>query len=741
MVVDPYLNTEFILWKAGKIMQVNNKIDKQSLRFKSFIRTSFNDTKIAAFVDSGNSSLSIINYDTLKKCGISRNEILPITLQYLQAANGSKLTLIGVITLTLKLDDITDFDARITIEALVSRQLNCDLNLSGLSLWDNKIDILYSKECLMFQGKLIPLYKDVKCNIIERKRENRMVERQKDNIQAMYRNGILQSGPNVSIPVIKEYLIKNVDSGKIHKIKIDRSKHGNGQLKFGDQLLSVRTKDKQIMGANSINIIQAKITTENPHEGIKFSQELDTKLDLSERFLQKYFFDHRYADYYKINEEQIIQLDEDGSTCVAIYNPLPHDVTVSNNSHIGNVRWLANQPKTHGVDFKGKQGTCNMILPAISSNVINTLIPNLDVLHENKNQKKPANSGVKKTPITGSSAISYHTERKSEEQTIKEKYPEKIIGNVPNYKLSTQEQALRRKYVDNLFCYQKSDILLKKPKLKAAVSNLMYSYYDIYGRDGNLGATDLIEYEIHTPRNMPPINLKTRIFSPPIAAELEKQVQKWLKEGVIETSNSPYNFPVIAVMKKDNSRRFVVDASRLNRFSRKISAPLANIKEILSNLYDSSIYSTLDLSQAFHAISIRKQDREKLAFSANEKHYQFKRLCFGVCNAPIVYQKLMCIALKDFNKSQVVVFMDDILIHHKDPFTHFQVVKKVLQKLREANLRISPAKCELFREEVLYLGHVISKKGVKTAYYHITFTLLNIYIHLFFIRKQGQCDF
>ncbi|GFR31540.1 retrovirus-related Pol polyprotein from transposon 17.6 [Trichonephila clavata] len=61
-----------------------------------------------------------------------------------------------------------------------------------------------------------------------------------------------------------------------------------------------------------------------------------------------------------------------------------------------------------------------------------------------------------------------------------------------------------------------------------------------------------------------------------------------------------------------------------------------------------------------------------------------------------------------------LVYLDDIIIVGRSFEEHRNNIRRVLQKLKEANLKLSPSKCHLFRGEVTYLGRIISAKGVRT---------------------------
>ncbi|GFY02093.1 retrovirus-related Pol polyprotein from transposon 17.6 [Trichonephila clavipes] len=85
---------------------------------------------------------------------------------------------------------------------------------------------------------------------------------------------------------------------------------------------------------------------------------------------------------------------------------------------------------------------------------------------------------------------------------------------------------------------------------------------------------------------------------------------------------------------------------------------------------------------------------------------------FGLCNAPATFEHLMETVLRGLSYESCLVYLDDIIIVGHSFEEHLKNIRRVLQKLKEANLKLSPFKCHLFRLEVTYLGHIISAEGV-----------------------------
>ena len=86
---------------------------------------------------------------------------------------------------------------------------------------------------------------------------------------------------------------------------------------------------------------------------------------------------------------------------------------------------------------------------------------------------------------------------------------------------------------------------------------------------------------------------------------------------------------------------------------------------------------------------------------------------FGLTNAPATFQRLMNTILKDYLDEVAAVYMDVILIYLRTFKEHIQHIHKILEKLKEVGLKIKLKKCRFCEQEVVYLGHVIGKDGIK----------------------------
>ncbi|KAJ0397444.1 hypothetical protein ATCC90586_009028 [Pythium insidiosum] len=129
-------------------------------------------------------------------------------------------------------------------------------------------------------------------------------------------------------------------------------------------------------------------------------------------------------------------------------------------------------------------------------------------------------------------------------------------------------------------------------------------------------------------------------------AIVDDHVRKMLKEGVIEMGNGPWGFPVVLVRKKDGSVRFCVDYRALNQVTIKDVYPLPRIDETLESLGGARLFSTLDLLAGYWQIGVAQHDRDKTAFVTRQGLFRFRRMPFGLSNAPGTFQRLMDCVLR-----------------------------------------------------------------------------------------------
>ena len=244
------------------------------------------------------------------------------------------------------------------------------------------------------------------------------------------------------------------------------------------------------------------------------------------------------------------------------------------------------------------------------------------------------------------------------------------------------------------------------------VHNLVFNFCNVLQSDNqSIQPANVTEHHI-TLYDHTPIYQRPRRFPAPITNEIERQCNELCISDIIEPSISPYSSPIVPVRKKDGSIRLCIDYRKLNAVTIPDKFPVPNLIDSLFSLHGTQFFTSLDLHKGYYQIPLDIDSRPCTAFSTPKNHWQFKRLPFGLRNAPSAFQREIQAVLSAFPSNKVIVYIDDILIMGNSFQEHFDLVSKVLTTLQNYHIKINPTKCRWFSAEVEYLGHNISRSGV-----------------------------
>jgi len=141
--------------------------------------------------------------------------------------------------------------------------------------------------------------------------------------------------------------------------------------------------------------------------------------------------------------------------------------------------------------------------------------------------------------------------------------------------------------------------------------------------------------------------------------------------------------------------------------------PLSRIDDLFDQLQGVGVFSKIDLRSGYHQLRIKPEDIPRTAFRTKYGHYEFTVILFGLTNASATFMDLMNRVFKPYLDKFVVVLIDGILIYSKDKEEYADHFMMVLQTLREHQLYGKLKKCEFSLEEVVLLGDVVKKEGIK----------------------------
>jgi hypothetical protein len=128
-----------------------------------------------------------------------------------------------------------------------------------------------------------------------------------------------------------------------------------------------------------------------------------------------------------------------------------------------------------------------------------------------------------------------------------------------------------------------------------------------------------------------------------------------------------------------------------------------------------AVFSVLDMKSGYHQVESLEEHKERTAFSVGPLgFFDFNRMPFGLTNAPATYQRLMENCLADYSLKICCIVIDDIIVFGKTYGEHLRNLQLIFQRIREANLKLNPNKCDFLKRKVKYVGHVVSEKGIES---------------------------
>lgn len=249
---------------------------------------------------------------------------------------------------------------------------------------------------------------------------------------------------------------------------------------------------------------------------------------------------------------------------------------------------------------------------------------------------------------------------------------------------------------------------------KERITRKLNSMSDVFAlNDLDFGHTTEIKHRIRL-SDPSPFKQRPRPIHPSDYEAVRRHLRELQDANIIRESESPFASPIVVVKKKNGDIRLCIDYRKLNRQTIKDAYALPNIEEAFSALNGSKWFSIMDLKSGYYQVEMEEGDKCKTAFVTPMGFWEFNRMPQGVTNAPSTFQRVMERCMGGMNLREVLVFLDDVIVFSATLEEHEDRLLRVLQRLKEFGLKLSPEKCQFFRTSVKYLGHVVSATGVET---------------------------
>jgi len=204
--------------------------------------------------------------------------------------------------------------------------------------------------------------------------------------------------------------------------------------------------------------------------------------------------------------------------------------------------------------------------------------------------------------------------------------------------------------------------------------------------------------------------------NPQEKAEILRQVEEKLEQGIIEQSSAPWSSNCICIS-KNGKTRIAVDYRKLNKVTKKDNYLLPTIQEILDSLEGTQWFTSIDACQAYHQIPMASEkDKDLTTFVVpGGGLYRYKYMPFGLTNAGAVWTRFIDSVLNGLRWTVCLVYADDILIPTKSPHVidHIYDLDRVFARLRKNNVKVKADKIRLGVRELPFLGQLVGEDGIR----------------------------
>lgn len=209
----------------------------------------------------------------------------------------------------------------------------------------------------------------------------------------------------------------------------------------------------------------------------------------------------------------------------------------------------------------------------------------------------------------------------------------------------------------------------------------------------------------------PPVSQKLRRISPEKMELAKKEFDFLLERGICVRSKSQWASPMHMVPKGNNSWRVCGDYRALNAKTIHDKYPIRHIQDFASGISGKKVFSVIDFKKAYHQIPVNPEDVPKTAILTPFGLFEFKYMTFGLRNAAQTFQRFMDDILRDMPFA--FPYLDDVLIASSSVEEHKSNLDQLFRRYAECGLVLNADKCQLGKDAVTFLGHLVTKDGIK----------------------------
>ncbi|KAE8266963.1 hypothetical protein A4X09_0g5384 [Tilletia walkeri] len=204
-----------------------------------------------------------------------------------------------------------------------------------------------------------------------------------------------------------------------------------------------------------------------------------------------------------------------------------------------------------------------------------------------------------------------------------------------------------------------------------------------------------------------------RRTSPAQKDVIDETIREHESLGISEPSQGPYASGVVLVQQRDKIR-FCNDYRPLNKVTVDDYYAMPTIDTIYDQLGGSRFFTVVDANKGYYQFLLDQESRDLTGFITFRGLRRYRRLPFGLKQAPSWFQRAMDRILGSARWVFALAYLDDVVIYSRTFSEHLEHLDTILAAIERAGLTISPAKCRFAFESVALLGYRVSSLGLMT---------------------------
>lgn len=255
------------------------------------------------------------------------------------------------------------------------------------------------------------------------------------------------------------------------------------------------------------------------------------------------------------------------------------------------------------------------------------------------------------------------------------------------------------------------DLLGKETAIKLKVLKMGVSVNSI--SEGPFPKFKDIKLKIAVNETVTPIIQPYRRIPIPLENKINSKIDELVAKDIIEPVDKPASWvsPIVPILKSNGEVRICVDMRCANKAIIRENHPLPTMAQLIPKFRKATLFSKLDIREAFHQVEISEDSRNITTFITGKGLFRYKRLMFGISCAPEHFQKILERMLLPCEG--VINFIDDIIVFGSDEHEHNTRLQNVLEVLKQNNVLLNEEKCIYKTDRIEFIGHELTPGGIK----------------------------